>query len=75
MADFLHGIFAVLKFFFGLGALVTLLAIGIALLWYALYHIVRLMLHNQPTNRYQGLRRLFLEMPVQQDGTQRESST
>jgi hypothetical protein len=72
MADVLHGLFVVLKFLFGLGALVTLLGIGIALVWYVLYHIVRLLLKNQPASRYPGLRRLFLETPSTRYEARRE---
>jgi hypothetical protein len=63
MADMLHGLFVVLKFLFGLGALITLLGIGLVMVWFILYHVVHLMLRHQPTSRYRGLRLLFLESP------------
>ena len=63
MIALLHDIFVVLKFFFGLGALLTLLGIGIVLLWFILHHIARLVLRNQPSSRYQRIRQVFLETP------------
>jgi hypothetical protein len=57
---FLHDVFSVFKFFFGLGALFALLGIGIALGWFALRFIVQRLLRGQPAERYAGLRKLFL---------------
>lgn len=59
--EFLHAIFAVLKFLFGLGALGGLLGIGFLLLWYLLRCILKGVLHGQPAERWGGLRKLFLE--------------
>ena len=59
--DILHGIFEICKFFFGLGALVGLLGIGGALLWFLGHVVVRLALRNQPSESCSGLRKLFLE--------------
>jgi len=59
--EVLHGIFVVFKFLFGLGALATLLGIGVGLVWFVLHILARLGLRNQPPDRYPLLRRLFLE--------------
>ena len=59
--EFLHGVFTVLKFLFGLGALGALLGIGLVLLWYVLRFIVRMTLQDQPADRCLLLRKLFLE--------------
>lgn len=59
--EFLHGMFMVFKFIFGLGALGTLIAIGLVLLWFVLRLIVRYALRNQPTDRCPRLRQFFLE--------------
>ena len=59
--EVLHVIFVVFKFIFGLGALVTLLGIGLGLLWFVLHILVRLGLRNQPSDRFPLLRQLFLE--------------
>lgn len=59
--EFLHDLFTVFKFLFGLGALGGLLGIGLALLWYLLRFIVKGVLHGQPGDRCAGLRKLFLE--------------
>lgn len=75
MAETLHSIFVGLKFLFGLGALVTLLGIGLVLVWFILHHIVRLMLQNQPASRYPGLRQLFLESPPKRRVSQREQQS
>jgi hypothetical protein len=58
---FWHEVFSVFKFFFGLGALFTLLGIGAVLLWFALRLAVQRLLIRQPADRYAGLRKLFLE--------------
>jgi hypothetical protein len=59
--EVLHGIFVVFKFIFGLGALATLLGVGLGLLWFVLHILVRLGLRNQPSGRFPLLRQLFLE--------------
>jgi hypothetical protein len=59
--DVLHVIFGVFKFIAGLGALATLLGIGVGLLWFVLHILARLGLRNQPPDRYPLLRQLFLE--------------
>ena len=64
MMSVLHGLFDVLKYIFGLGALLTLLGIGTLLLWFALHLIVRLSLRHQPADRGLWLRQLFLETPT-----------
>jgi hypothetical protein len=51
----------VFKFIAGLGALATLLGIGLGLLWFVLHVLVRLGLRHQPPDRYPLLRQLFLE--------------
>ena len=58
---FLHVVFSVFKFLFGLGALFALLGIGTALGWFALRLVVHGLLQGQPAERYPGLRKLFLE--------------
>lgn len=58
---FLHDVFAVCKFFFGLGALVLLLGIGLVLLWFCLRFLVQRLLAGQPPERSPLLRKLFLE--------------
>ena len=55
---FLH----VMKFFFGLGALVGLIGIGLVLLWFALRVVVGYALCGQPVDRYVPLRKLFLDL-------------
>ena len=59
--DVLHVIFGVFKFIFGLGALATLLGIGVGLLWFVLHILARLGLRNQPSERFPLLRQMFLE--------------
>lgn len=59
---FLHDIFAVTKIFFGLGALVGLLGIGLLSVWFVLRALVIRILRGQPINRYLPLRKLFLEI-------------
>jgi uncharacterized membrane protein len=58
---FLQSVFAVCKFFFGLGALLTLIGIGLLLLWYCLRFLVQRLLSGQPPERNPLLRKLFLE--------------
>lgn len=60
----LHDVFVVLKWFFGFGALLTLLGIGAALLWFAARAVVVRALRNQSADRFPVLRKLFLEMIV-----------
>jgi hypothetical protein len=59
--QFLHDVFSVFKFLFGLGALFALLGIGLVLLWFSLRLVVLRLLLGQPAERYPGLRKLFLE--------------
>lgn len=60
----LHDVFVVLKVLFGLGALMTLLAIGLVLLWFVGRAIVVRRLRSRPADRHPVLRKLFLEMIV-----------
>jgi hypothetical protein len=59
---FLHDVFSVFKFLFGLGALFALLAIGAVLGWFCLRLIVHRLLAGQPAGRYTGIRKLFQEL-------------
>ena len=59
---FLYDVFKVIKFFFGLGALVGLIGIGLVLLWFAWRVVVRYALRGQPVDRYIQLRKLFLDL-------------
>jgi hypothetical protein len=59
---FLHDVFSVFKFLFGLGALFALLAIAAVLLWFCLHLMVHRLLVGQPAGRYAGLRKLFQEL-------------
>ena len=59
---FLYDVFQVIKFFFGLGALVGLIGIGLVFLWFALRVVVRYALCGQPVDRYVPLRKLFLDL-------------
>ena len=59
---FLYDVFKVIKFLFGLGALVGLIGIGLGLLWFALRVVVRYALRGQPIDRYVPLRKLFLDL-------------
>ena len=58
----LYDVFVVLKVLFGLGALLTLLAIGLVLLWFGGRAITVRTLRNRPADRYRVLRKLFMEM-------------
>jgi hypothetical protein len=58
---FLQSIVAVCKFVFGLGALLTLVGIGLLLLWYCLRVRALRLLAGQPPERSSFLRKLFLE--------------
>ena len=60
----LHDVFVILKWLFGLGALMTLLGIGLVLLWFAARAVVVRALRNQSVDRFPFLRKLFLEMLV-----------
>ena len=60
--EFLYGVFHIMKFFFGLGALCALLGIGLVLLWFSLRIIVGYALRAQPAHRYLPLRKLFLDL-------------
>ena len=59
---FLYDVFKVIKFFFGLGALVGLIGIGLVFLWLAWHVVVRYALRGQPVDRYVPLRKLFLDL-------------
>jgi hypothetical protein len=59
--EFLHGVFTVIKFIFGLGALGTLIGIGLVLLWFALRLLVHTVLRHQPADYCPRLRKFFLE--------------
>ena len=61
MLSFLHTVFTVIKFFFGLGALFTLLGMGLLFVWFFLRAIVGYALRHQPQDRYVPLRKLFLD--------------
>ena len=58
---FLHDVFTVIKFFFGLGALFTLIGMGFVFLWFFLRAIVGYALRHQPADQYLPLRKLFLD--------------
>jgi uncharacterized membrane protein len=60
--EFLYDVFTVIKFFFGLGALVSLIGIGLVLLWFFLRAVVGYALRRQPADRYVPLRKLFLDI-------------
>ena len=60
----LHDVFVVLKWLFGLGALMTLLGIGLVLLWFIARAVVVRALRNRAADRFPVLRKLFLEMIV-----------
>jgi len=60
----LHDAFVVLKWLFGLGALMTLLGIGLVLLWFIARAVVVRALRHQAADRFSVLRKLFLEMLV-----------
>ena len=59
--EFLYEVFTVIKFFFGLGALVGLIGLGLLFLWFFLRAVVGYVLRRQPADRYVPLRKLFLE--------------
>jgi type IV secretory pathway TrbD component len=61
IATVLHDIFAVVKFFFGLGALFGLIGIAGLFLWFLGRIIMRWLLRGQPARRYPTLRKMFLE--------------
>ena len=58
---FFYEVFTVIKFFFGLGALVGLIGIGLLFLWFFLRAIVVYALRRQPADRYVPLRKLFCD--------------
>jgi hypothetical protein len=60
--EFLADIFHIMKFLFGLGALLGLIGIGLVLLWFALRALVGYRLRAQPADRYLALRKLFLDL-------------
>jgi hypothetical protein len=59
---FLYDVFTVIKFFFGLGALVGLIGLGLLFLWCFLRAVVVHALRRQPADRYIPLRKLFLDL-------------
>lgn len=59
---FLHDLFSIVKFLFGLGALFGLLGLGLLLLWYVLRAITSFLLRGQPVSRFPHLRKLFLDV-------------
>ena len=59
----LYTIFVIFKFIFGLGALATLIGIGLGLVWFGLHLLVRFALRGKPADRFPLLRQLFLESP------------
>ena len=59
-----HDAFVVLKWLFGLGALMTLLGISLVLLWFIARAVVVRVLRHQAADRFAVLRKLFLEMLV-----------
>jgi hypothetical protein len=59
---FLYDVFKVIKFFFGLGALIGLIGIGLVFLWFALRVVARYALRRQPVDRYVPLQKLFLDL-------------
>lgn len=56
-----HDVFVVLKLLFGLGALMTLLAISLVLLWFIARAIVVRALRSRSADRHPVLRKLFIE--------------
>ena len=60
--EFLYDLFKVIKFFFGLGALIGLIGIGLLFLWFFLRAVVVHALRRQPADRYVPLRKLFLDL-------------
>jgi uncharacterized membrane protein len=60
--EFLSDVFRIMKFFFGLGALLALLSIGLVLLWFALRVVIGYALRGQPVDHYVSLRKLFLDL-------------
>ena len=58
----LHTLFVVLKFLFGLGALVALIGLGVGFLWFVCHVVARYTLRHQPASRWPWLRKLFLEI-------------
>ena len=60
--EFLSKVFKVIQFFFGLGALASLIGIGLVFLWFALRVVVRYALRGQPVDRCVPLRKLFLDL-------------
>ena len=59
---FLYDVFKVIKFFFGLGALVGLMGIGLLFLWFFLRAVVVHAFRRQSADRYILLRKLFLDL-------------
>jgi hypothetical protein len=60
--EFLYDLFKVIKFSFGLGALIGLIGIGLLFLWFFLRAVVVHALRRQPADRYVPLRKLFLDL-------------
>jgi hypothetical protein len=59
--EFWHNVFTVFKFMFGLGALCTLIGLGLVLGWFFIRFLVKRMLSSQSADHYPRLRKLFLE--------------
>jgi len=57
----IHAVFTGLKFLFGLGALLTLIGIGLLLVWFCLRFVAQRLLAGQPPERHALARKLFLE--------------
>ena len=60
----LHDAFVVLKVLFGLGALLTLVAIALVLLWFVARAIAVRSLRGRPADLHPVLRKLFLDRIV-----------
>jgi hypothetical protein len=54
-------VFMVFKFIFGLGALCTLIGLGLVLGWFLIRFLVKRALIGQPASQCPHLRKLFLE--------------
>jgi hypothetical protein len=62
IAAFLHDVFAIVKFLFGLGALFGLIGIVGLFVWFLGRIIVRRLLRRYPHQQYLPLRKFFLEV-------------
>ena len=61
IAAVFYDVFTLMKFCFGFGALLSLMGIGLLLLWFFLRVIVGYTLRGQPAGRYLPLRKLILD--------------